>query len=126
MKQIAWMVMGVMVSLVTVGLGVANAEPNASAGSAIAVSAESDMTPDVEQSERSRQTTGTIVSVDHQAKTVTVKSRTGEKTFALSPRVRVKLGNLKATLADVQPGKKVFIRYRDVDGEALATTIKVL
>jgi hypothetical protein len=40
--------------------------------------------------------------------------------------VRVKLGNLKATLADVQPGKKVFIRYRDVDGAATATTIKVL
>jgi Cu/Ag efflux protein CusF len=84
------------------------------------------MEQDVEQSARSRQATGTIVSVDHQAKTVTVKSRTGEQTFALSPRVRVKLGNLKATLADVQPGKKVFIRYRDIEGEATATTIKVL
>lgn len=126
MKQIAWMVMGMVLSLGTWGLGVAAAAPGASVDSAIAASAETDMTPDLEQSERSRQTTGTIVSVDHQAKTVTVKSRTGEKTFALSPRVRVKLGNLKATLADVQPGKKVFIRYRDVDGEATATTIKVL
>ncbi|MFZ5875045.1 MAG: hypothetical protein ACOYXU_01430 [Nitrospirota bacterium] len=126
MKQIAWMVMGVMVSLATVGLGIAAAEPKASAGSAMAMSEDSDMTMDAEQSDRSRQATGTIVSVDHQAKTVTVKSRTGERTFALSPRVRVKLGNLKASLADVQPGKKVFIRYRDVEGEATATTIKVL
>jgi Cu/Ag efflux protein CusF len=126
MNKIAWMVMGVMVSLVTVGLGVAAAAPNAPTGSAMAVSEESDMEQDVEQSVRSRQATGTIVSVDHQAKTVTVKSRTGEQTFALSPRVRVKLGNLKATLADVQPGKKVFIRYRDIEGEATATTIKVL
>jgi Cu/Ag efflux protein CusF len=126
MNKIAWMVMGVMLSLVTVGLGVAAAAPNASAGPAIAMSEESDMEQDGEQSARSRQATGTIVSVDHQAKTVTVKSRTGEQTFALSPRVRVKLGNLKATLADVQPGKKVFIRYRDIEGEATATTIKVL
>ncbi len=126
MKQIAWMVMGAMVSLVTVGLGVATAAPNVPGGPAVSTSAESEMTPEGEQSARSRQATGTIVAVDRQAKTVTVKSRTGEQTFVLSPRVRVKLGNLKATLADVQPGKKVFIRYRDVEGEATATTIKVL
>jgi hypothetical protein len=126
MKQIAWMVMGTMMSLITVGLDVAAAAPNAVGGPVVSMSEESEMTPDVEQSVRSRQVTGTIVAVDHQAKTVTVKLRTGEQTFALSPRVRVKLGNLKATLADVQPGKNVFIRYRDVEGEATATTIKVL
>jgi Cu/Ag efflux protein CusF len=126
MKRIEWMVMGTMVSLMMVGLDVATAAPNAVGGPAVSMSEESEMTPDVEQSARSRQATGTIVAVDHQAKTVTVKLRTGEQTFALSPRVRVKLGNLKATLADVQPGKNVFIRYRDVEGEATATTIKVL
>jgi Cu/Ag efflux protein CusF len=126
MKQIAWMVMGTMMSLSTVGLDVAAAAPNAVGGPAVSMSEESEITPDVEQSARSRQATGTVVAVDHQGKTVTVKLRSGEQTFALSPRVRVKLGNLKATLADVQPGKNVFIRYRDVEGEATATTIKVL
>lgn len=126
MKRIAWIVMGTMVSLGMVGLDVATAAPNPAGGPAMSMAAEPDMVPELEQSVRSRQATGTIVAVDRQAKTVTVKSRTGEKTFALSPRVRVKLGNLKATLAEVQPGKKVFIRYRDVEGEATATTIKVL
>jgi Cu/Ag efflux protein CusF len=126
MKRIAWTVMGLMLSLATVGLGVATAAPKAAPGPVMAGSADAEAMPEAEQDIRSRQASGTIVSVDRQANTVTVKSRTGEHTFVLSPRVRVKLGNLKATLADVQPGKKVFIRYRDVDGAATATTIKVL
>jgi Cu/Ag efflux protein CusF len=80
----------------------------------------------MEETMQSRQATGTILSVDSEAKTVTIKARGGERTFALSPRVRIKLGDLKATLDDVQPGKRVFIRYRDLDGQATATTIKVL
>lgn len=122
MKQIAWAMMGAVLSLATVGFDAAMAAPNAADKSVVATA----MAPEVEQSARSRQASGTIVSVDREAKTVTVKSRTGEQTFVLSPRVRVKLGNLKATLADVQPGKKVFIRYHDVDGAATATTIKML
>ncbi len=122
MKSIAWGVMGVVLSLVTVGLGAASAAPIAEETLAV----ESEAAPEMEQSIQSRQATGTIVSVDAEAKTVTVKARGGERTFVLSPRVRIKLGNLKATLDDVQPGKRVFIRYRDLDGQATATTIKVL
>ncbi|MFZ5863756.1 MAG: hypothetical protein ACOYXR_13055 [Nitrospirota bacterium] len=126
MKQFAWMVMGVAMSWITMGLGAASAAPNTTGGAAVSMSADAEPAQEAEQSLRSRQATGTIVAVDQEAKTVTVKSRSGERTFVLSPRVRVKLGNLKATLAEVQPGKKVFIRYRDVAGEATATTIKVL
>lgn len=122
MKSIAWGVMGVVLSLVTIGLGAASAAPIAEETLAV----ESAAAPEMEQSIQSRQATGTVVSVDEEAKTVTVKARGGERTFALSPRVRIKLGNLKASLSDVQPGKRVFIRYRDLDGQATATTIKVL
>jgi len=122
MKRIAWGVMGLALSLVTVGVGTASAAPGVDGTPA----GESVIAPEMEQTMESRQATGTIVSVDAEAKTVTVKARGGERTFALSPRVRIKLGNLKATLDDVQPGKRVFIRYRDVDGQATATTIKVL
>lgn len=116
MKQLAWGVMGLVLSLATVGLGTALAAPNVEAEAA----------SEMEETKESRQSTGTIVSVDSEAKTVTIKARGGERTFALSPKVRIKLGDLKATLADVQPGKRVFIRYRDLDGQATATTIKVL
>lgn len=122
MNRIAWGVMGLALSLVTVGLGTAAAAPGGEGAPAV----ESVMAPEMEQAVQSRQATGTIVSVDAEAKTVTVKARGGERTFVLSPRVRIKLGNLKATLDDVQPGKRVFIRYRDLDGQATATTIKVL
>lgn len=75
----------------------------------------------------SRQASGVIASVDREAKTVTIKARGGQdRTFALSPRVQIKLGKVKATFAELQPGKRVFIRYRDVEGAAIATTVKVL
>ncbi len=122
MKSIAWGVMGVVLSLVTIGLGAASAAPIAEETLAV----ESAAAPEMEQAMRSRQATGTVVSVDAEAKTVTLKARGGERTFSLSPRVRIKVGDLKATLSDVQPGKRVFIRYRDLDGQATATTIKVL
>lgn len=121
MKMAAWGVMA-MVSLLTVGFGTALAAPKAGTEPVV----EEAIAPEMEQTIRSRQATGTVIGVDLEAKTVTVKSRGGERTFALSPRVRVKIGNLKSTLADVQPGQRVFIRYRDIDGQATATTIKVL
>ena len=116
MKQLAWGVMGLVLSLATINLGTAVAAPTV----------ESEVGSEMEETMQSRQATGTILSVDSEAKTVTIKARGGERTFALSPRVRIKLGNLKATLDEVQPGKRVFIRYRDLDGQATATTIKVL
>jgi FlaG/FlaF family flagellin (archaellin) len=122
MKQFAWGVMGVVLSLMALGSGTVSAAPTTEAATVVG----EEMAPEMEQTMRSRQATGTIVSVDAESKTVTVKAREGERTFSLSPRVRIKLGNLKATLSDVQPGQRVFIRYRDLDGQATATTIKVL
>jgi Cu/Ag efflux protein CusF len=106
----------------TVGVATTWAAPAAETAAVV----ESEAAEEMEQTMRSRQATGVVVSVDAEAKTVTLKARGGERTFSLSPRVRIKLGNLKATLSDVQPGKRVFIRYRDLDGQATATTIKVL
>jgi hypothetical protein len=109
--------------LAVAGTGSAAPAAGTAGGPEVATASEADgVSPDA----RSRQATGTIVSVDRQAKTVTVKVRSGERTFELAPRVQVKLGALKATLAEIQPGKRVFIRYREVEGKALATTVKVL
>ncbi len=106
-----------------VGTGSAAPAPGAAGEPKVAAVSEAGrVSPDA----RSRQATGTIVSVDRGAKTMTVKDRSGERTFELSPRVQVKLGALKATLAEIQPGKRVFIRYREVEGKATATTVKVL
>jgi Cu/Ag efflux protein CusF len=109
--------------LAAAGTGSAAPAPATAGGPEVAAASEADeVSPDA----RSRQATGTIVSVDRQAKTVTVKVRSGERTFDLAPRVQVKVGSLKATLAEIQPGKRVFIRYREVEGKAMATTVKVL
>jgi len=75
---------------------------------------------------RSRQITGVITNVDREAKSVTIKARSGERTFNLAPRVQIKLGKAKSTLDELKPGTRVFIRYRDVDGQAMATTVRML
>lgn len=121
MKRIETGVLAGMLWLAAMGIGLAVPEAGAVAETA-AVSAVEDEGAVV----RSRQLSGTIVGIDRVAKTVTVKARTGEKTFVLSPRVQIKLGKQKAVLSDVQPGTRVFIRYRDVDGQAMATTVKML
>ncbi|MEO5657072.1 MAG: hypothetical protein ABIO65_11795 [Nitrospiria bacterium] len=120
MKRIETGVLAGMLWLATMGVGMA--APASGAVETAAVSAVEDEGAVV----RSRQLSGTVVGIDRLAKTVTVKARTGEKTFILSPRVQIKLGKQKAILSDVQPGKRVFIRYRDVDGQAMATTVKML
>jgi len=109
--------------LAAAGTGVAAPAAGTAGGPEVAAVSEAS---GISQDARSRQATGMIVSVDRQARTVTVKGRSGERTFELSPRAQVKLGSLRATLAEIQPGKRVFIRYREVDGKALATTVKVL
>ena len=125
MKRIEGGVLAALVLLAAVGTG--TAAPNATGGSKMAVTPDSTPAGDQGTSAVSgRQATGVIVAVDREANTVRIKSRIGERIFALSPRVQIKLGNVKATLAEVQPGERVFIRYRDVEGTALATTVKVL
>lgn len=127
MKMIEGGVIAAVVLLAVVGTG--TAAPNAAETGGTRAAAVSEPAPDADQEAsavRGRQATGVIVAVDREANTVRIKDRTGERTFALSPRVQIKLGKLKATLAEVQPGKRVFIRYRDVEGTAFATTVKVL
>ncbi len=127
MKMIERGLVAAVVLFAAVGTGIAAPNTTASGGSKVAASPDS--APAVDQGRSAvsgRQATGVIVAVDREANTLRIKSRTGEQTFALSPRVQIKLGKLKATLAEVQPGKRVFIRYRDVEGTALATTVKVL
>lgn len=126
MNRIAWGIAGALVALATSGLGPVGAATDVSQRVAVAAPAASASVADESREDRSRQATGTIVAVDRQAGTVIVKSKTGDRTFVMSPKVQVKLGRLKATLAEVSPGKKVLIRYREIEGQATATTIKVL
>lgn len=124
MKMIEGGLIAVVVLLAAVGTGTAapNTTGPTTGGSKVVAAPESAPNANV----RGRQATGVIVAVDREANTVRIKSRTGERTFALSPRVQVRLGTLKATLAELQPGKRVSVRYRDMEGKALVTTVKVL
>ena len=70
---------------------------------------------------KARSLTATIVSIDQQEKTVTVKSgkKATEHTFAVE-------GKQADTLAHFKAGDKVKISYMEAEGKLIAKTIKLL
>ncbi|MEJ2007010.1 MAG: hypothetical protein P8Z30_02455 [Acidobacteriota bacterium] len=70
-----------------------------------------------------KQVTGKITSFDQKAMTVTVHGRKGDVTASVDKKTRVVKGKEKKTLADVEVGAKVTLRYREVDGKVIAKRI---
>lgn len=72
-----------------------------------------------------RQVTGKVTSIDRKAMTVTVHGRKGDVTASVDKKTRIVEGKEKRTLADVQEGAKVTLRYRNIDGKDVAKKITI-
>jgi hypothetical protein len=71
------------------------------------------------------QTAGEVVSVDSAAKTVTIKGKKGSMTFTVDDKTRIVRGQKRKTLADLQPGDKLKVKYTEVGGKNVAQKMTV-
>ncbi len=60
--------------------------------------------------------TGEVVAVDAKAKTLTVKGKKGDMAFSVDEKAVAKL-------ADVKTGDKVTVKYKEMDGKNIATSV---
>ncbi len=70
-----------------------------------------------------KQVTGNVTAVDQKTMTVTVQGKKGEVTASVDKKTRIVEGKEKKTLADVQVGDKVTLKYSKVDGKDMAKRI---
>ncbi len=68
---------------------------------------------------------GKVAAVDTEANTVTVKTRDGKVTIAVTSDTEILVGKKKKDLKSVKKGKKVTIETSMKDGKKTAVTIKV-
>jgi Cu/Ag efflux protein CusF len=72
---------------------------------------------------KSKEVTGQIVSVNPDAKLLTVKTKKGEMTFNVDEKTKIKMGKEEKNISDLKVGKKIKVYYTHVDGKDLAETI---
>jgi divalent metal cation (Fe/Co/Zn/Cd) transporter len=72
-----------------------------------------------------KQVTGKVAAVDQKAMTITVQGKKGEVTASVDQKTRVMEGKEKKTLADVQVGDKVTLKYSKADGKDIAKRIEI-
>ncbi len=72
-----------------------------------------------------KQVTGNVTAVDQKTMTVTVQGKKGEVTASVDKKTRIVEGKEKKTLADVQVGDKVTLKYSKVDGKEIAKRIEI-
>ena len=65
---------------------------------------------------KAKQVTGEVAAVDAAAKTLTVKGKKGEVALSADEKAAAKL-------ADVKVGDKVTVKYKEMDGKNVATSI---
>lgn len=70
-----------------------------------------------------KQVTGKVTAVDQKTMTITVHGRKGDVTASVDSRTKVVHGKDKKTLADVQVGDKVTLKYSKVDGKNMAKRV---
>jgi Cu/Ag efflux protein CusF len=70
-------------------------------------------------------TTGTVVAVDATAKTVTIKTRMGDETFAVAANAELVSGGKKVAISDLKAGENVQVTYTKSGGAHTATKIVV-
>ena len=72
---------------------------------------------------------GKVVTVDAQAKSVTIQmSEQGQMrnlTFALDPQVKIQRGGQAVALGEIKSGESVTVSYRSADGKNVALSIEV-
>ena len=62
--------------------------------------------------------TGEVVAVDAAAKTLTIKGKKGDMAFSVEEKAAAKL-------ADVKMGDKATVKYKEMDGKNVATSVTV-
>jgi ribosomal protein S1 len=72
-----------------------------------------------------KQVTGNVTAVDQKTMTVTVQGKKGEVTASVDKKTGIVEGKEKKTLADVQVGDKVTLKYSKVDGKEIAKKIVI-
>jgi ABC-type uncharacterized transport system YnjBCD substrate-binding protein len=72
-----------------------------------------------------KQVTGKVTAVDQKTMTVTVHGKKGEVTASVDQKTRVMENKVKKTLADVQVGDKVTLKYSKIDGKDIAKRIVI-
>ena len=70
-----------------------------------------------------KQVTGKVTKVDQKAMTITVQGRKGEVTASLDKKTKVVEKKAEKTLADVQVGAKVTLKYSKTGGKDIAKRI---
>lgn len=70
-----------------------------------------------------KQVTGKVTAVDQKAMTITVHGRKGKVAASADKKTKVVMGKEKKTLADVQVGAKVTLKYSTADGKNIAKRI---
>lgn len=63
-----------------------------------------------------KQVTGEVTAVDAKAKTLTVKGKKGDMALTADEKAAAKLGEIKV-------GDKVMVKYKEMDGKNIATSI---
>ncbi len=67
--------------------------------------------------------TGEVTAVDAAAGTLTVKSAKQEVSLSTNDKTSITVGKEKKTLADIQSGAKVKVKYTEADGKNVAESI---
>lgn len=77
------------------------------------------------KSEESQQFSGTISKIDQDARTLTVKGSSGEKTFNVDPNAKISSGSeSNAKLDALKEGSQVNLEYVDQGDQAVAKTVR--
>ncbi len=127
MKKVIAIVVSVLFVLSVAGLSFAaeqKAAPAAPAEKKEAAPAKKEMAPAKAEEKKAekkapaklKQVTGEVVAVDAAAKTLTVKGKKGEVALTVEEKAAAKL-------ADVKMGDKVTVKYKEVDGKNVATSV---
>jgi Cu/Ag efflux protein CusF len=72
-----------------------------------------------------KQITGDIVTLDLNARTLTVKSKRQEVSLSTDDKTIIRLNKEKKTLADLKSGDKIKAKYIHVDGKNIAKSISI-
>ncbi|MBF0558623.1 MAG: TOBE domain-containing protein [Nitrospirae bacterium] len=69
--------------------------------------------------------TGDVVTVDATVKTLTVKGKKAEVVISVDDKTAVKIDKEKKSLADVNVGDRVTVKYAETEGKTIARSIEI-
>lgn len=73
----------------------------------------------------SKHVTGDVTAVDLNAKTITVKGKTGDIVISVDDKTKITAGKEAKTLADIKVGDKVTVNYTEAEGKNTAKSIDI-